>query len=1600
MYILKRGGMHIGITCQIEYSVFSSGNTNTSIAIAEMMIGLGHTVSLLNIKGKKAWWDDCIAISRILTVVHLEDLEMTQQFDLLFEISQLTLSAAQRAALAPASVWILRKPFVLNEIESSIYPITTPPRDMAGIQEAWLLRDITAPDDIYALDTFARVPVRIVPFVWTPILAEAHSRVLGPVQWRGDTSKKFVVHCVDTNTTSASSSTIPLVILREAARQKLPLDSWKVHNGENVGRSKFFLENVVKHCTHPDLSGQCVGRQRCVEWMAHENHIALSHIRFNRIRPVLLDLAWVGIPVIHNSPALRDIGCGAEELYYPDNAVEEGVAAFKRLFASLEGQTGWSTKGKERREMLLRTWSPISPIVKAEWGNALAGIRVAAPLAPVPAAAAPAAAAVPEPEQKQTYTIVFCDMWENFQGDYNFFTLLLNEAGKTLNPPRDVRGVLYSQWNGGTPDLVIFGPFGSTWKSFPESVRKVHYTGENTGPVAGVALNLGFKHTEMNSSYIRMPLWLLSIDWFGADTERLVNPKPISLSSCTQTRLEPRSKFCAFVVSNPSNTIRNQAFQWLNTYKPVDSAGRLYNTIGADIFAGAGGGGGELAKQQFLQSYKFCIAYENSSSRGYCTEKYLHAKAAGCIPIYWGDPEAQRDFDMDGCIDARQFKSPEDLINAVKKLDENEEEWKRKVAVPALDSYRVGLARRTLAACSKRIYEILGVDTAGIPQCIGCEPVAEAPLAVPAPVPVPVPVEQLNILKSPVVATYATQSFLGSLQHWLKGYAKQHTVLPTMTVLVFIGPDISDDTLQTLLPAYPFASFERVPSTWTPAEFTDFWEPSHYAWKLWIYNELATREALKDRLVLYTDAGSVLCRWPKAWMIRALETGVACLEDPREENDRWCGDTFCQILQVTDEERAAKQTVAGLGCFVSGHPAAVAFYGEAFKLAQNRNILVGPRLSGVATDGKSYGHRQDQSILSILVRRHNVALEPLDTVYCDHSMRKTFQSGKAIYVHRGNFFYNKQFLPGIDEAHVINLERRADRMEKLYASTPELEGRVERCNAFDGRALQLTPELTKLFRPNDFFWKKAVTGCALSHLGLWWKLVNEHPEIENYLIFEDDVKLYPGWQETLAKSMEVAPEDYDVIYLGGILPPNRPLFEKLLDPVTEYHSRIKPHTSFGQSTPTSYFHSCAYSYVLSRRGAIKIMEGLQEKKGYWTSADHILCNPCDVMNLYFLTPTIAGCFQDDDPAYANSQFNNFSRIDSFDSDLWNNDERFTPAPGGPEDYEIGPLLNAIYYGKGAKAVPGPCPTVSVGPAAARFRFLTIENNKIDFAKVYERDWLFTVLGDITTAYIEPFTLETPPPIDVPIVILQRPWVAQTTEVLKKWSDAGAKFKILHLSDELPIQRDSLECYTFPGCIRILRTYIRSDFPPEAETKIQVIPLGYRWTPLPGHATPMTRTPQTPFRQYHWSFYGTDWNGRSAQMKPLLDSKLLRSCKFNAGWNDPASVPKDAYLYGMLDSIFVPCPSGVNPETFRMYEALECGCIPIVLKTVQNEVWFNWVSGHIPLLNIKTWEEAVRLMFTLLSKPETLEIYRGQILTRWVAWKEELKHQGRLWAIGN
>jgi GR25 family glycosyltransferase involved in LPS biosynthesis len=1117
-----------------------------------------------------------------------------------------------------------------------------------------------------------------------------------------------------------------------------------------------------------------------------------------------------------------------------------------------------------------------------------------------------------------------------------------------------------------------------------------------------------------------MPLWMFEIDWFGADLAKIQNPLPLPIDVCTTANpsdYDKRANFCAFVVTNPKNPVRNEAFTTINKYKSVDSAGRLFNNVGEVIFAGLGGGGGEHKKHAFLKNYRFNICYENESSPGYTTEKLLHAKAAGCVPIYWGDPHVCRDFNEKGFINARNYSTNEELVKLIDEIESNSEKWRELVSVPALSGYMRDLVRRTFSEMVRRFLILGGCDhlVAGLPPLLGAKTSEEA--------------EALRLSRSPKVSndldtqplfvTTTTRRFWSYMISWLNSIAAHR-----MTARVYIGADVSDSNVAIASETYKgVAEFIRLP-TQTPAGFDDFWDPKHYGWKLWVYKAVVEDGALQGRLIVYMDAASVLLRWPSEWLAAAKENGVSLLEDPRQKNKYWCHDTFCRILQVTDEEKESQQIIAGISAFVAGDPRAVKLFRDAYVLAENRDVLVGEKWIGFYADGKPKGHRHDQSILSIVSQRQGIHRFPLDKVYGDLSARTTFHSGQCIYVHRGNYKTHIPLLEGIDDAFVINLDRRQDRRAAFLEHHPDLKGHIRRLPAYDGLKLQLAPSLARLFRPNDFFWKKAVMGCALSHLKLWTMLLNEPAEMQAFFIMEDDARLAVGWRNAWNTAYKSLPEDWDCVYLGGVLPPNREGFYQTLERVGPGLARVAPNTVFGQKEPTRYFHFCAYAYVLSRRGAKKILDSIGDHGGYWTSADHMICNPVDKMNLFVLDPMVAGASQDDDPAYKSAQFNNFSRVDAFDSDLWNNDERFSvqeiqanlekgmPLVVGSALAEVdSPLLPS---GQTEVSKAPEAPKAQVAPEAPEVvitmstiiaspeykkgpRFLSLDSRNIRFLDLYEANWLQDLFQEIKLEIEQVSATDTLENCDDPILLISRPQWNEQIDWIHRLAATGRKFKVIHLADEY--SNDPIDFYSLPNITAILRFYPRPDIMAEATEKVMNLPLGYRWRFTGDRENLLVSSPNLPFRNYMWSFAGTDWQNRSQDMAPL-DAVKDRVTRWFSEWNDKNQLKEADYIDLMLDSKFIPCPRGMNVETFRFYEALECGCIPLFLNRVENAEWHKLFQAEIPFINLQEWSDVAATMQYFKENPSQMESYRTVLLSAWMNYKKGLRERVKQWFSKN
>jgi alpha-1,3-fucosyltransferase 10 len=97
----------------------------------------------------------------------------------------------------------------------------------------------------------------------------------------------------------------------------------------------------------------------------------------------------------------------------------------------------------------------------------------------------------------------------------------------------------------------------------------------------------------------------------------------------------------------------------------VDSYGKLLTNR-----AVAGPDRGGETKLGIISRYKFCLAFENSRSVDYVTEKFFHPLLAGTVPVYRGAPNVGDFAPGEKCfINADDFSGPAALAEYLNYLD-------------------------------------------------------------------------------------------------------------------------------------------------------------------------------------------------------------------------------------------------------------------------------------------------------------------------------------------------------------------------------------------------------------------------------------------------------------------------------------------------------------------------------------------------------------------------------------------------------------------------------------------------------------------------------------------------------------------------------------------------------------------------------------------------------------------------------------------------------------------------------------------------------------------------------------------------------------------
>ena len=257
--------------------------------------------------------------------------------------------------------------------------------------------------------------------------------------------------------------------------------------------------------------------------------------------------------------------------------------------------------------------------------------------------------------------IYFAGFWDGFNCNENIFTRVLEKKYNVIIDEKN-------------PEYVFCSMFGNPYDYLNYDGVRIFYSGENYSPDFNfVDYALGYNRDFKYEDRFCRNRAIIS----GNLDE--INKYIIDKKLKTESDIEQK-EFCNFIYSHDRDDCkRKEILEKLSAYKKVDSVGTFMNnmptgkTISMD------------EKIDFIGNYKFTIAFESVNMSGFVTEKILHAFMGGSVPIYMGDPKIFEVYNKDAFVNASDFDSIEDLVEHIKWLDENDEEYLKMVNAPTFN---------------------------------------------------------------------------------------------------------------------------------------------------------------------------------------------------------------------------------------------------------------------------------------------------------------------------------------------------------------------------------------------------------------------------------------------------------------------------------------------------------------------------------------------------------------------------------------------------------------------------------------------------------------------------------------------------------------------------------------------------------------------------------------------------------------------------------------------------------------------------------------------------------------------------------------------------
>lgn len=220
-------------------------------------------------------------------------------------------------------------------------------------------------------------------------------------------------------------------------------------------------------------------------------------------------------------------------------------------------------------------------------------------------------------------------------------------------------------------DILVIGPYGNDKFRYAEGQTKawrVFMTGENNRPdYKFYDCSLTFDRFENEGRNFRLPGWMYELSWFDGlpstftpeETEWILN-KNRPLQKYLDNYDSRQRKVVA--VFNTLEHYRVEIFKAFSKLGVAEGVGRPFGN--EQNWAG----GFYRGKCELISKYLVNLCFENSIYPGYYTEKPIHSRAMGCLPLVYSDSYLSLDFNPDALVNLYHFASQSEFVEYVRFL--------------------------------------------------------------------------------------------------------------------------------------------------------------------------------------------------------------------------------------------------------------------------------------------------------------------------------------------------------------------------------------------------------------------------------------------------------------------------------------------------------------------------------------------------------------------------------------------------------------------------------------------------------------------------------------------------------------------------------------------------------------------------------------------------------------------------------------------------------------------------------------------------------------------------------------------------------------------